>query len=104
MTERPSVAASRVDRVQLAGEAEAGVGDVELEMLGHLVLVEHGADLERDRCGATQRIARARDGGLDAGKLALGGLEEFAALAAALGREVGVAADDQALAGEVGRR
>ena len=47
-------------------------------------------------------IALARDRGLDAGEVALGGGEQVLALAGALGGEIGVAADDQAFAGEVG--
>ncbi len=42
------------------------------------------------------------DGGLDAGEVALSGGEQVLALAGALGGEIGVAADDQTLAGEVG--
>jgi hypothetical protein len=59
-------------------------------MLGHLVLVDHRADRKRDLGGAAQRIALAGDGRLDTGEGALGG-------------EIGVAADDQTLAGEVRR-
>ena len=73
------------------------------EVLGHLMLVDHLADRERDLGGATQRIALARHGCLDAGKITLGGGEQVLALAGALGGEIGVAADHQALAGEVGR-
>ena len=71
-------------------------------MLGHLVLVEHRADRERDLGGAAQRIALAGDGGLNAGEIALGGGEQVFALAGALGGEIGVAADHQPLAGKIG--
>ena len=71
-------------------------------MLGHLVLVDHRADRERDLGGAAQRIALAGDGGLDAGEIALGGGEQVFPLAGALGGEIGVAADHQPLAGEIG--
>ena len=87
----------------LAGEAEAGVGNVEGEVLGHLVLVEHGADREADFGFAAQRLALAGHGGGDAGEVALGGGEQILALAGALGGERAVAADDQPLAGELGR-
>jgi hypothetical protein len=33
-------------------EAEGGIGDVEIEMLGHLVFVDHRTDGEADRGGA----------------------------------------------------
>jgi hypothetical protein len=85
----------------LAGEGEARVVDLEGEVLGHLVLVEDGADREADLGGAPQRRALAGDRGRDAGKLALGRLEQLLALAAALGGKRRVAAQDQALAGEV---
>ena len=97
------MAASAAISAVLRAKAEGGIGDVEIEMLGHLVLVEHRADRERDLGRAAQRIALAGDRGLDAGEVALGGGEQVLALAGALGGEIGVAADDQALAGEVGR-
>src|SRR5271165_5606518 len=90
------------DGIGLAGEAEAGVGDVKGKVLGHLVVVEHGADLEPDFGLAAQRLAFAGDGGSDAGEIALSGGKQILALARALGGERAVAADDQALAGEIG--
>ena len=45
----------------------------------------------------------ARHAGCDFGQIALGGGEEVLALAGALAREIGIAADDQPLAGKVGR-
>jgi hypothetical protein len=71
-------------------------------VLGHLVLVEHGADLEADFGFAAQRLALAGHGGGDAGGVALGGGEQILALAGALASERAVAADDQPLAGELG--
>ena len=71
-------------------------------MLGHLALVDHRADCERDFGGATQRVALAGDGGLDASEVALGSGEQILALAGALGREIGIATDDQALTGKSG--
>jgi hypothetical protein len=72
-------------------------------VLGHLVLVEHGADLEADFGFAAQRLALASHGGGDAGKVALGGGEQILALADALGSARAVAADDEPLARELGR-
>ena len=71
-------------------------------MLGHLVLVEHGADFEADFSFAAQRLALAGHRGGDAGEFALGGGEQILALAGALGGESPVAADDQPLAGKIG--
>ena len=71
-------------------------------MLGHLVLVEHGADLDADGGGTAQRLAPATDRRGDRRQVALGGGQEVLPLAAALAGEVGIAADDQPLAGEVG--
>ena len=71
-------------------------------MLGHLVSVDHSANGQRDFGGATQWIATARDGCLNAGEIALGGGEQFGALAAPLCGEIGIAAHHQTLAGELG--
>src|SRR5271165_1454546 len=96
----PSVAASAA--ISAVFEAEAGISDVEIEMLGHLVFVDDFADRERDLGGAAQRITFARDGVLDAAEVALGGGQQILALTAALSGEIWVAADHQAFAGEVG--
>ena len=72
-------------------------------MFLHFVRVEHLAHLERDRGGAAQRIALAPDSGLDAREVLLGRRQQLFAFAGAFGGEVGIAADDQPLAGEVGR-
>src|SRR4051812_2106600 len=52
----------RGDLGGLAGEAEGGAGDVEVEVLCHLVLVDHGTDRKCDLGGTAQRIALAGDG------------------------------------------
>jgi len=67
------------------------------------VLVEHGADLEADFSFAAQRLALAGNGGGNPGEVALGRGEQILALAGALGGERAVAADDEPLAGELGR-
>ena len=71
-------------------------------MLGHFVLVEHGADGKADFGGATQRLALTGHRGGDARQFALSGGEQLLAFAGALDRQCPVAADNQALAGEVG--
>ena len=78
------------------------VRDVEGEVLGHFVLVEHGPDFEADFDRAAQRLALAGDRLGDARQFALGGGEQVLALAGALGRQRLVAANNQALAGESG--
>jgi hypothetical protein len=72
-------------------------------MLLHFIGVQHRPDGERDLRGAAQRIALALNPGPDAGELRLGGHQQVFALAAALGGEIGIAANHQPLAGEVRR-
>jgi hypothetical protein len=72
-------------------------------MLFHLVRVQHLADLECNLGRATQRISLALDRGLDAGKVFLRRRQQVFALARAFGGEVGIAADDQPFAREIGR-
>src|SRR5689334_18612830 len=45
----------------LAGAAEGSVGDVDVEMLAHPMLVNHRANRERDLGGTTEWIALAGD-------------------------------------------
>jgi len=71
-------------------------------MLGHLALAQHGTDLQTDRILAAQGVALTLHGGLDAGEILLGRRQQLAALAPALVGQIGVAAHDQPLAGEVG--
>ena len=70
------------DCLGLAGKAKAVVGNVEDEVLGHFVPVEHGSDFETDCGHATQRLALA---GHRRGEA----------------RQFAVAADDQAFAGKI---
>jgi hypothetical protein len=60
-------------------------------------------DGKADFSGAAQRLALAGHGRGDARQVALGGGEQVLTLAGALGSERVVAADNQALAGEIGR-
>jgi hypothetical protein len=66
--------------------------------------MDHAADYERDLCGAPQWPPFAGDGRLDACQIALCGSEQFLALTAALRGQIGIAADHQAFAWEVGCR
>jgi len=91
------------DLIVLAGETEAGICNIEAEVLGHLVLADHGADLQRDLGGASQRSALALDGRLDAAQIALGRLQKFQTLAFALGGEIGIAAHHETLTGKFRR-
>jgi hypothetical protein len=85
-------------------EVEGSISDIEIEMLGHCVIIGHAAELKRDLGGAAQAAALAGNGGLDAGKIAFGRCEQLLAFAGALRGEIGFAADDEAFAGEVGGR
>src|SRR3954469_2620212 len=73
-------------------------------MLGHLMPIDGGADRQRDLCRSAQRSASAQHGCLDACEIALSGGEQFFTFAAALGGQIGIAADHQALVGESPRR
>jgi hypothetical protein len=86
-----------IDLVVLAGEGEVTVGDGEREVLGHLVLADHGADLETDLGFAAQRLAGALHGAVDRRQLALGGGEQILAIEPPGTGEIGVAADDETL-------
>mgnify|MGYP000567722867 CR=1 FL=1 len=70
-------------------------------MLGDLVAVDDGADLEGDLGLAAQWIARTPNGGGDDGEIGFGRRQQVLALARALAREIGIAADDQPLARKV---
>ena len=72
-------------------------------MLGHVATIDDGADLEGDLVRAAERIALFLGHCADLDERFLGRLEKFGALARALGRELRVAADDEALAGIVVR-
>ncbi len=77
---------------------------VQIEIFFHFVGVEHRTDREPDLGGAVQRIALTLDRGFDGCEVLLSGTQQLFALAAALGGQIGIAADHQSLAGEVGGR
>src|SRR5215813_7756017 len=89
------------DVLGLAGKAKAVVGNVESEVLGHFVPVEHRPDFETDGGRAAQRLALAGHCRGDARQFALGGGEQILAPAGTFGRQCLVAADDQAFAGKI---
>ena len=60
------------DRRGLAMEREAILADHEVEVLGHLVPVDDGADLERNRSLAAQRLAGAPNRRCDDGEVLFG--------------------------------
>ena len=90
------------DRLGLARPCRGRLGDGEVEMLGHVATVDDGADLEGDLVLAAERVALLLGHRADLDQRRLGQLEEFVALASALGGELRVAADDEALARIVG--
>src|SRR5437899_2415327 len=77
-------------------EGETAVADRELEVLADAPAVPDRADSESDRGLALERALL--DALLDLGERTLGGLEQVLTLASPLGRDQGVAADDQPLA------
>ena len=81
------------------------VGDLELEVLGDLVLVDHAPDALPDRAGVgvVQAPAGVGDRCCDLVQFALGRGEQVLALSRSLGSEVRVAAYHQSLVGELGR-
>src|SRR6516164_11197363 len=91
------------DGIGLAAERKGRLADVEFEVLGHLVAVDDGADLEANLVFAAQRLPGARDGGGDDGEIAFGRGQQVETLAVALGGEFAVAADDEPLARIIGR-
>ena len=80
----------RGDRLGFAREGEAGLGDGEVERLGHVATVDDGADLEGDLVPAAEQIALSLCHGADLDERLLGRLEEFGALARALGPRSGL--------------
>ena len=56
----PSRAASAAIASALRGPCEAHLGDGEVEMLGHVATIDHGADLEGDLVLAAERVALFR--------------------------------------------
>ena len=93
-----------LDLLGLALVGEGAVGDLELEVLGDLVLVDHAPDALPDRAGVgvVQATAGVRDRCCDLVQFALGRGEQVLALARALGSEVRVAAYHESLVGELG--
>ena len=72
-------------------------------MFFHFVSVEHLADRKRDRGGAVQRIALALDRGFDPAEVLLSRGQQVFTLTAALGGEIGIAADHQPLTRKIRR-
>jgi hypothetical protein len=70
-------------------------------VLGHLVLADDGTELETNLGDTAQRPAGAANPVVDFGKVTLGCGEQILTLAPARASKLGVAADDQALAGIV---
>ena len=97
----PSSAGLFGDAPLVAAEGEAVVGDLEVDVLGHLVSGDDPADAQADLVPALERPGLAPGCGKHRAEIALGGPEQRLALARASLGEQRVAAGDQALAGEV---
>ncbi len=83
----------------VAAEAEAGRGDVDVEVLLHLLRVDDLAHGEADVGLALEGSALDASG--DLRERLFGGLEQLLPDAGAVPGEAGIAAGDEALAGEV---
>ena len=74
-----------VDLVVLAGDGEGGVGDGDVQVLFHFVLIGHGTDFQADLIGPDQPPGGY--GGGDGGQELFGRGEQFAAFAGAFDRQ-----------------
>ena len=90
------------DAVGLAAVGKAVLGDGEIEVLRHLVGIDYRPHREPDLGLAPERPMAPTDLACDARQIALGGDEQLLALAGALARELGIAADDEPLARVIG--
>ena len=88
-------------RVRLARVGETRIGDGQIKVLAHFVLVDHPAHRQSDTGSAAQRFSRPLDHRLDPRQIAFCRLQQFLALVRALGDKFGVAADDQAFTREL---
>ena len=88
----------------LSGEGEPVVGDRQIEVLGHLVPVEHSADGHADlgRAASKGRVLRVTLAAILARSRSVAA-SRSSRLRARSRASIGVAADDQPLAGKVGR-
>jgi hypothetical protein len=80
---------------------ELAVGDLEDEMLGHLAPAQHRADRQADLARALAGSALAAQPRQKPRQLPFGRRQQVLALARALGGELRIAADDEALAREL---
>ena len=86
------------DGLGVATVGERGLGDVEHEVLGHLVLRNDLADAKRDRLLALEPALLALRGGDNGGEQGFGGLEQRLAFVRPLGGQALIAAHNQPLA------
>src|SRR5260370_21732322 len=92
-----------IDLLGLALERQIRVGDGDVEVLGHFVMIDHRTDRECDLILAAQRSFLAPNTGLNVEQFPLRGIEQSAPLACALAGEQRRATGNQALARIVGR-
>src|SRR6266700_1273832 len=79
---------------------EIAVGHLDVEVLGHLLAVEHRTNRDADLGGTAQRRVFALDLRLNAGKFAFGRGQQILAFARSLSCQIAIATDDQPLAWE----
>src|ERR1700741_3193894 len=87
-----------VDRLAPALDYEIGIGDGDVEMLGHLVAIDDLADGDADGIATTQQPLGAASAGLDLAQLLLGGTQQLATFTRPLIGQQRIAADHETLA------
>src|ERR1700730_18471204 len=92
-----------IDLLGLALERQIRVGNGDVEVLGHFVMIDHRTDRECDFIPAAQCSFLAPNTGLNVKQFPLRGIEQIAPLACALVGQQRVATSHPALAGIIGR-
>src|ERR1700745_476645 len=81
-------------------EGQMAISDLDCEVLGHFLLVDHGADRQTDLGGSLEARACAFDLGFETAEAALCYGQKLLALARTFCRKLAIAADNQPLARE----
>jgi hypothetical protein len=90
-----------LDGIELAPVAQRRLGDGQLEVLGHVEVVDHATHTQADGILTAQRVTSTLRGRHDLVQIELGGREQLQPLARALLGQQRVATHDQPFTGEV---